>query len=358
MSGREQPLRTIHALAPTRICDLGGWTDTWFAGYGTILNIAIAPYAEVQVKVFDPQDAPRGIKIHAENYNQTLDYRPGVREGQHALLFAAVEIMEPDSELRLEINVFSQAPAGASISTSSAVCVALVGALSLLGEAVLPPYQAAMTAQRVETELLGRQCGIQDQLAAAFGGTNLIEMDAYPHAVVQPLALTPALTWELEQRLILVYLGSGHQSSLIHEKVIQNLEDSGPEDSRLHSLRMLARQGADALLSGDLEAFGEAMIANTLAQAALHPELVSQSAWEAIEVARKHHALGWKVNGAGGDGGSLTILGNGDRQAQRRMAHEISRLNPAYQTIPIHLSPQGLRVWDCQGNHVILKEYD
>src|SRR4051794_9679048 len=24
------PVRVVHATAPTRICDLGGWTDTWF----------------------------------------------------------------------------------------------------------------------------------------------------------------------------------------------------------------------------------------------------------------------------------------------------------------------------------------
>ena len=37
------PLTTIRASAPTRICDMGGWTDTWFAEHGTVFSIAIEP---------------------------------------------------------------------------------------------------------------------------------------------------------------------------------------------------------------------------------------------------------------------------------------------------------------------------
>ena len=39
----ELPLRIINAVAPIRICDNGGWTDTWFAGHGKIFNIGVYP---------------------------------------------------------------------------------------------------------------------------------------------------------------------------------------------------------------------------------------------------------------------------------------------------------------------------
>ena len=29
----QPPLRIVNRVAPTRICDNGGWTDTWFAGH-------------------------------------------------------------------------------------------------------------------------------------------------------------------------------------------------------------------------------------------------------------------------------------------------------------------------------------
>ena len=33
----------ITASAPVRVCDNGGWTDTWFGGPGRVLNIAVSP---------------------------------------------------------------------------------------------------------------------------------------------------------------------------------------------------------------------------------------------------------------------------------------------------------------------------
>ena len=47
-----QPLRIVNGVAPIRICDNGGWTDTWFAEYGKIFNIGVYPYAEVQIEVY------------------------------------------------------------------------------------------------------------------------------------------------------------------------------------------------------------------------------------------------------------------------------------------------------------------
>ncbi len=35
--------RIVNAIAPTRVCDLGGWTDTWFAGHGAVLDVATYP---------------------------------------------------------------------------------------------------------------------------------------------------------------------------------------------------------------------------------------------------------------------------------------------------------------------------
>ena len=49
---RRKPLRIINSVAPIRICDNGGWTDTWFAGWGKIFNIGVYPYAEVQLEVY------------------------------------------------------------------------------------------------------------------------------------------------------------------------------------------------------------------------------------------------------------------------------------------------------------------
>jgi len=43
--------RIVNSVAPIRICDLGGWTDTWFAEHGNVLNISVYPYVQCQMVV-------------------------------------------------------------------------------------------------------------------------------------------------------------------------------------------------------------------------------------------------------------------------------------------------------------------
>lgn len=342
MNERGRPTRVLHATAPIRICDNGGWTDTWFARCGAVFNIAVDPRAEVQVQIFE--DGPPEIVLHAEDYGERYVVAPPPW-GRHPLLEAAIASMKLPSSLRLEVTIHSEAPTGAGTGTSAAVTVALMGALDALTPGRLSAHEVAEAAQRVETEMLHRQCGIQDQLASAYGGINYIEMPEYPRATVTPLRVPDELWWELERRLLLVYLGRSHDSSAIHEQVIRSLEDAGPDAAPLEALRRTAPRSRDALLAGDFAALGRAMIENTEGQARLHSGLVGTEATKVIAIAREHGALGWKVNGAGGEGGSLTILCDEDRSRRRELTHTIESADPAFRRVPIHLSACGLRVW-------------
>jgi D-glycero-alpha-D-manno-heptose-7-phosphate kinase len=348
MSSR-QPLSIINSVAPIRICDNGGWTDTWFAGHGKIFNIGVYPYAEVQIKVFPDGPQQDRIVINAENYGERYTMIREKRWDKHPLLEASIEYMRVPNDLTFEITLYSEAPGGASTGTSAAVTVALIGALDCLTPGRLTPHEVALAAQRIETEMLGGQCGIQDQLCSAYGGINYIEMFNYPYASVSQLQIPNATWWELERRLALVYLGKSHRSSEVHEMVIQHLENAGPDCQQLSDLRMTAPKSRDALYATDFGALGNAMTENTEAQKRLHPALISPEAARVIEIAREHGALGWKVNGAGGDGGSVTILCNDISQVKRLMIREIEQENPLFKNIPIYLSRYGLRVWkqDC-----------
>ncbi len=193
--------------------------------------------------------------------------------------------------------------------------------------------------------MLHRQCGIQDQLASAYGGVSFIEMFVYPHASVSPVRVPDPVWWELERRLVLVYLGRSHDSSAIHETVIRSLENAGPDSPAIVDLRRTAPRSRDALYAGDFAGLGRAMTESTQAQERLHPALVGGDARRVIEVARAHGALGWKVNGAGGEGGSLTLLCGERSSAKRALVREIEAESPAYRSIPIRLSRHGVRVW-------------
>jgi D-glycero-alpha-D-manno-heptose-7-phosphate kinase len=341
--------RVIHSSAPIRICDNGGWTDTWFAGHGRVLNMAVRPRAEVEIEVSADgrgTDAPR-VWLRAENYGHS--YAPALDApgwGSHPLLEATIRRMGVPEGVALDIGIFCEVPGGASTGTSAAVTVALIGALDRLTPGRLTPREVAETAHSVEVDMLHQQCGIQDQLCCAYGGVNYIEMDRYPHAQVTRLDLPDPVWWELDRRLVLITLGRAHRSSDVHEQVIAELEGAGPEASRLEDLRAAALAARDALLAADFAAFGRSMIANTEAQARLHPALVSADAWRIIDVARRHGAAGWKVNGAGGEGGSITLLGGPSSAARRAMIRAIEEENSLFRHVPVGLSRTGLAVWE------------
>jgi D-glycero-alpha-D-manno-heptose-7-phosphate kinase len=349
MSEKEQkrPLRIINSVAPIRICDNGGWTDTWFAEYGRIFNIGVYPYAEVQIEVYPYNDKEERIVIYAENYGERyVRHLKKTTWDRHPLLEAAIERMGVPDDIAIQVTIFCEVPAGASTGTSAAVTVALVGALDRLTPGRMTPHEVAHMAQSIETEMLKQQCGIQDQLCAAYGGVNYIEMFQYPYASVSQIHVPNSIWWELERRLALIYLGKSHHSSQVHEKVIRHLENAGPTAKELEALRATAEPSRDALYAGDIVALGQAMIQNTEAQRDLHPDLISPDADRVIEIAQAHGALGWKVNGAGGDGGSLTILCEPLSHVKRAMIREIEEESPLFQNIPIYLSRFGLRIWE------------
>jgi D-glycero-alpha-D-manno-heptose-7-phosphate kinase len=345
-SGR-RPLRVINSVAPIRIADNGGWTDTWFAGHGRIFNIGVYPYAEVRIEVFPRGKEPGQVVLQAENYGDRYQIARGTRTwSKHPLLEAAIRYMKVPKDISVEVSIFSEAPAGASTGTSAAVSVALIGALDLLTPGRMTPHEVAYAAHHIEMNMLGYQCGIQDQLCSAYGGINYIEMHSFPHATVSQIQVPNSTWWELERRLLLIFLGRSHSSSDVHRKVIEELENAGPENRKIEDLRKTAERSRDAIYAGDFGSFGKAMIDNTEAQGRLHPDLVSAEARKIIRIAKEHGAVGWKVNGAGGEGGSITILCGHLSQQKRRLVKDLESADPLFKNIPIYLSRHGLRTWE------------
>lgn len=325
----------IEASAPVRICDNGGWTDTWFGGPGRVVNIAVIPGAEVSIRVTAGSEP---VVLSVETFGDRYPIVPGAsRVSRHPLLEAAIDALPPPADLAVEVTVRSVVPAGCGAGTSAAVAVALLGALAAARAEQLSPRDVAYAAHRLEVDVLGDESGIQDQLSAAFGGINYLEIDRYPSATVQSLPV-----WdELGARLTLVFLGHPHDSSDVHRQVIEKVGTRGSEV--FARLRVAAVEARDAVLARDLEAFGQAMIANTEAQDALHPALVGADARRVIEIAAAHRAIGWKVNGAGGDGGSITIL-SATPETKAAFEARVASVDARYRVLPIQVSSAGLQV--------------
>ena len=346
MRDARAPLRMVHAVAPIRICDNGGWTDTWFAGHGKVFNIAVHPGVDVDVRVHAIDARPDRVVLNVQNYGDSYAFSPGALPGRHPLLEAAIDEIGLPDDLSVEIDITSDVPAGCATGTSAAVTVALIGALDALTTGCMTRREVAYAAHRIEVERLGIQSGVQDQLCAAYGGINYIEISPYPNASVSQLSVPDPVWNELEQRLMLLFLGRPHRSSDVHERVIAGLERNGGTSAHLDELRRAAERARDAVDAADFVALGKAMIANTDAQAQLHADLVGAEARTAIDVAAAHGALGWKVNGAGGEGGSVTLLCGPEEDDKDALLRALHKADPRFRKIPIRLSRSGLRVWE------------
>jgi len=328
----------VKAWAPNRILDFGGWTDTWFAGRGCVLNFAVSLYSQAIVKT----RARPGVSIIVEEeFGEVVDIpAPGevLYDGKYDLLKAAVKAMEID---KLEVHVYSDVPAGCGTGASAAASVALLGALALLADRHYAPHEVASLAHQLETKELGIESGVQDQLAAAAGGIGFHLIDPYPRISSSPVKPRREIVWELESRLLLVYTGKRHLSGDVHRKVISDYQAGSPQAVQaMETLRETPRLAAAALHRGDLEEFAEIMNRNNAAQKSLHPAVATPQSEEIEERARRAGALGFKINGAGG-GGSLTLLCATDRRREVQNALK----EAGYQLLPFHFDWEGLRVW-------------
>jgi D-glycero-alpha-D-manno-heptose-7-phosphate kinase len=345
---KKKPLGIFHARAPLRINDIGGWTDTWFTGEGKVLNMAVNPAVEVQVKTYkNEKNRADRVLVHADNYGEKFRMIPeSPASVPHPLLQFAISSLTIPTDLELEIHINAQVPAGISTGTSASVCVALLGVLDLLTHRGSNVEEIASLAHRVETEKLKQQSGIQDQICAAHGGICFIHIHNYPHSDVEKLKLEKKVWEDLDRRVCLVYLGKPHRSSSVHEKVIALLEAGAPGFEQLDKMKNLAIRARSFLIRGDLEAYGQAMVLNNECQRALYKKLISAEADRISAIARKYRAQGWKVNGAGGQGGSVTVLASADDGLRRRMLGEVNSLGGGIRTIPVSLSSEGLTAWE------------
>jgi D-glycero-alpha-D-manno-heptose-7-phosphate kinase len=335
----------VVATAPVRVADVGGWTDTWFGSPGRVCHVAVGPGVEVTAS-FAPRSPDGAVHLLAPDVG--LDrFVPVERpSGAHALLDHAIAaIVAPDAlpaDRGIEVRIRSHVPPGASLGTSASVLVALLGALdALLAEVSRSPDQLAVLAHQVETVRAGREAGVQDQWAAALGGAGLLAIGPYPEVRHEAIAVPARAAGELGERLVTVVFGP-HDSSLVHAQVINAMVGcGGPEHDRarrsLRRLSSLAGDAAAALADGAIDAWAEVLVASTEAQRELHAGLVGPAHQAAIDVARASGALGWKVNGAGGDGGSLTVVA-ADGQADR-LGSGIADLDPAWRTLRLAPAP-------------------
>ncbi len=367
LTERTTKMQVLKARAPVRACDLGGWTDIDDYGKegntGEVLNIGLALYAYCTLQI-EPTGGP-GIEIDNISLGETrqlTSLEEAVEENsfrlfQAALKRAGLELpVLPAGERHmyrskpskreqplLKLQFWTRAPHASGLGTSASLAVAVMGVADrwqqLQQDQKRPhssPQFIAEQAQLVETEDLLWKAGVQDHWAAALGGISHMYVQ-YPRVVHRHLWPGDEIIMELEERAVVVDTGKSHFSSAMHDLVIANYR-AGTNRHHFEKLRGCAGAGREALMKGDLTAFGEAMNDNWTAQKGLH-EGITTVEIEQLHEAVRENAIGFKANGAAG-GGTVTILAARNRiNAVTEAVEKLGR-----KIIPVHLDRDGLKV--------------
>jgi D-glycero-alpha-D-manno-heptose-7-phosphate kinase len=320
-----------------------------------VVDAAIVPRASLgggtaPVRVHLPDVDPEPFAVGPDARRGWAAPAPGRHPLIEHAIGAVLDGVVVADAVAIDVVVRSAVPPGASLGTSASVVVALLGALdALVAGGGRSPEDLARLAHEVETVRAGREAGVQDQWAAAFGGAELLAIAPYPDVRRRALDVPPAALGELGDRLVTVCFGA-HDSSAVHRQVIDALISCGglehdPARQALRRLAALAAEAAGALEGGEVDRWARLLVDATDAQAALHPSLVGSRHQAAIDVAHRQGAAGWKANGAGGEGGSLTVvLGDGPTSGSRRdLVDALERLDPTWPVLDLRPA-SGLRV--------------
>jgi len=325
-------INEVLTRAPVRICDIGGWTDTWFYPEGAVFNFCIDLYSYVRV-IENGKDL---IRIYAENLGKTVEvynFKGFEYNGKLDLLKAAVNRIEV--EKGLDIYVRADAPPGCGTGTSASIAVALISALATYKGIHMDQNQIARLAHKLEIEELGLESGVQDQYAASYGGVNFMEIN-YPNVEILKININEKRIFELESQFILLYLSS-RSSSEMHNAVIENYKKKDVDTLDSFDIMKECAYNMKNAINSDIVNIGDVMNRNWEAQKKLHPLMVNPIIDKAEKIAKSNGAIGFKCNGAGG-GGTATIL------AGRGHEHQIRTklVENGYRIIPFKLCFKGV----------------
>ena len=292
------PVR-VHSSAPTRIDLAGGTLDIWplylFHDDAQTVNAAITVRAECTLS--PSRDgrlhivaADTGAAIDVADWSE-LDDRVELR-----LVTRVLRFFRPSN---VTIETRSGAPVGAGLAGSSALNIALCGALARWLDRSFEPEALIALALNLEAQVLGVPTGLQDYRPAMYGGIAAIEMG--PGGVARvPLEVDPH---ELGRRLILVYTGQSRDSGINNWEVTKRHLDADPVVTALFAeIRDVAVGMRGALLAGDWADVGRHLDLEWTLRKRLWPGVTTPRIDELAARARAAGARAVKACGAGGGG--------------------------------------------------------
>lgn len=298
----------IVTRTPLRISFFGGGTDypTWFREHGgSVLATTIDKYCYLHCRYLPPffDFRSRIVWSQIECVSDHADIT-------HPAIKGILKYLTIDEGI--EVHHHGDLPARTGLGSSSSFSVGLLHALHALQSRQITRRALAEQAIHVEQVVLNENVGVQDQIQAAYGGFNRIDIAHDGAFEVVPLEVEPSRLAALQDRLLLVYTGLSRHASEIAGEQISSI---GSRTSELRTMQGMVGEGENILRSKrSLRDFGQLLHEGWQLKRTLSSKVAPAFVDEIYDVARKAGADGGKLLGAGG-GGFMLIFVEPERRA-------------------------------------------
>lgn len=296
----------IITRTPFRMSFFGGGTDfeSYFKEHGgAVLSTTFDKYCYVSVR-----HLPRFFDYWNEIIYSKIERVKDTEEIVHPAVRNAM-LMKDMHELRLSYD--ADLPARSGLGTSSSFAVGMLNAFSALKGKKLSKRQLADEAIYLERVLCNESGGIQDQIAAAFGGLNLISFGADGYEVT-PVHISDERRNMLNDRLMLFFTGFSRFSSDIQQGTVKALKDRTAELKEMTELTYEAQRLLESD-TADLAEFGRMLDHTWKLKRGISSGISTGSIDAMYNAGIDAGATGGKLLGAGG-GGFLLFYAEPDRQ--------------------------------------------
>lgn len=306
-----------YSRAPVRFDPAGGGTDAppYSTEYGgCIVNISVARYTYADFEVLAPG---QGVEILSHDLDQSVRAETAEElelDGTLDLLKAYVKRIVPDGT-SCRLTTQSDVPERTGLGGSGALGVSAVAAITRgLGQS-LDRAAIAELANEIERVDFGSAGGNQDSYGAAFPGAKQIICHQGGGTDCEEIPMDSETAAQLERNTLLIYTGAIHLSGTIHADIKRSYAlPNSPTIAAMDRLKEQAYRAAEALRSGDLATYVDAMNVSRESHYALHESCDSDELRHYFHELEPH-ILGGKACGAGG-GGFITVYTKPDCRRQ------------------------------------------
>jgi len=303
----------IITQTPFRMSFFGGGTD--FPGFykehgGAVLSTTFDKYCYVTVR-----HLPRFFDYSTELSYSKIERVKEIDEIQHPAVREAMKYLDME-EIRLTYE--ADLPARSGLGTSSSFAVGMLNAFYALKGKYADKRKLADDAIYLERVLCNESGGVQDQIAASFGGLNRINFNADGYKV-NPVIISPDRKKQLNSNLMLFFTGFSRFSSDIQVGTQKAMVD---KQAQLLEMFRLVDEAEKVLTSKtDLNEFGRLLDYTWRLKRGISSGISTDSIDGLYAKGMEAGALGGKLLGAGG-GGFLLFYVEEDKQAHVRKAME------------------------------------